>query len=510
MISPRTAVEPSTDQLLFRRQFLLSTEASHVLPNSNSVLVAGRYHLSAHKDLELTHIQGEEKSLTLLGFMLDPDLSEATNEQILRRLIEATAQCRDLFILTETLGGRWALIAHDGIETMVMHDATGQRHVHFTHDPSSGTVMCASKPGIMVEQLDLTMDPNAVDFIQSRNTDDYEIYWMPGDSSLFTEIKALLPNHALFLSNGKCERFWPPSLPPLADHASVFAECLRLIQGQFDSARRRYSLAIPMTAGWDSRLVLALNQKFARDLYAFTLVYPHLPTQSRDVAVPKRLLAKLGITHDVIPYPKYLDQKLKEIYRRSNVSANDAYCGDIQALHDHYPGKRVCVTGDAAEIVKCYYERHRPESEPISAIELAEFSRLGTHPFVIQAFERWLEDAGDPPIDLLDLFCWEQMSGRWQAKIRSEYDLVQESFSPLNNRRLLRIMLTIDPQMRRSPDFKLFAELIETLWPEVLSEPINPPEFVSRKRRLLNVLKKSGALQMVPESVKRRAKSLLR
>jgi hypothetical protein len=370
--------------------------------------------------------------------------------------------------------------------------------------------MCASKPGIMAEQLDLTMDPSAVDFIKSRNTDDYEIYWMPGDSSLFAEIKALLPNHALFLSNGKCERFWPQSHPAPTDHASIIAECLHLIRGQFESARLRYSLAIPMTAGWDSRLVLSLNQKFAEDLYAFTLVYPHLPLQSRDVAVPARLLGKLGITHHVIPYPKNIDQKLKGIYHRSNVSANDAYCGDIQALYESYPGERVCVTGDAAEIVKCYYKRNRPESESISANELAEFSRLGNHPFVIRAFERWLEDAGDPPIGLLDLFCWEQMSGRWQAKIRSEYDMVQESFSPLNNRRLLKIMLAINPQMRRAPDFKLFAELIEALWPEVLSEPINPPEFVSRKRRLLNLLKKSGALHLVPESLIRRAKSLVR
>ena len=510
MNASRPAIDPQAGHLLFRRQFLLSTDARHALSNSNAVDIAGRYHLSAHKELELTHVQFENKSLTLLGFMLDPDRPEDTNEQTLRRLIEATAECRDLFISTETLGGRWVLIAHDGIETMAMHDATGQRHLHFTHDPASGSVMCASKPGIMAEQLGLAMDPSAVDFIRSRPTDDYEIYWMPGDTSLFAEIKALLPNHALFLSNGKSERYWTASPLETMDHATALTECLRLIRGQFECARRRYALAIPMTAGWDSRLVLALNREYARELYAFTLVYPNLPLQSRDVAVPARLLAKLGIRHHVIPYPTRIDEDFKMVFRRNNVAANTAYCRDIQALHDHYPGDRVCVTGDAAEIVKCYYERSRPESEPISAIELAEFSRLGTHSFVIRAFERWLEEVGDPPINLLDLFCWEQMAGRWQAKIRSEYDMVQESFSPLNNRRLLRIMLTINPQTRRAPDFRLFAEMIAALWPEVLSEPINPPEFVSRKRRLINLLKKSGALRMIPETLKNQIKAALR
>lgn len=508
-ISSLTA-SPPDKHLLFRRQFLLSTEASHALPNSNAVIVAERYHLTAHKDLELTHVQSKKTSLTLLGFILDPDRPEASNAQILEHLVEATTQCQDLFALTETLGGRWVLIVHDGVETMVLHDATGQRQVHFTHDTASGNLMCASEPGIMAERVGLTMDPEAVDFIRSRGTDDYEIYWMPGDTSLFAGIKALLPNHALFLSNASCRRYWTPNPPAPADHAAALAECLRLIRGQFASACNRFSLAIPMTAGWDSRLVLALNQGCKRDLYAFTLVYPHLPMQSRDVAVPARLLAKIGIAHHVIPYPKSLDEDFKAIYRRNNLSANDAYCGDIQALHDHYPDERVCVTGDAAEIVKCYYERSRPESQPISANELAEFSRLGTHPFVIRAFDRWLENAENPPIGLLDLFCWEQMSGRWQAKIRSEYDIVQESFSPLNNRKLLEIMLTIDPRLRRAPDFRLFWELIEALWPEVLTEPINPPEFVSRKRRLLNILKKSGAHHLVPESIKERAKALIR
>jgi hypothetical protein len=294
----------------------------------------------------------------------------------------------------------------------------------------------------------------------------------------------------------------------MSDHASSVAECVRLMRGQFESARRRYPLAIPITAGWDSRLVLALNQEYAKEIYAFTLVYPHLPMQSRDVAVPARLLAKLGIYHHVILYPTVIDEALRETYRRSIVTANDAYCGDIQALHDHYPSERICVTGDAAEIVKCYYERSRPGEEPVSAAELAGFTRLGSHPFVIQAFQRWLNDAGDPPIELLDLFCWEQMSGRWQARIRSEYDMVQESFAPLNNRRLLQIMLTIPASLRRAPDFLFFSELIETLWPEVLSEPINPPEFVSRKRRLLNLLKATGLQHLIPPSLKRRIKSL--
>ena len=498
------------DELLFRRQFILSTDAGHALDGGQQILIGGCYHLSAHPDLELTHIEQAGKSLTLLGFALDPDDPEAGNEEILRRLIVRVDSTEDVFSAVESLGGRWVLIVHDGVETTVLHDATGQRQVYFTRPGNGEAVVCASKPGVMAERLGFTMDARAVDFIHSRKSNDYEIYWMPGDTSLYAEIFALLPNHFLTLSDGKCHRVWPTQALAPMSYPQVLAECVRLLRGQIASAQRRFPLAISMTAGWDSRLMLALHQQYTEDLYAFTLVYPHLPRESRDVCVPSRLLGKLGIEHHLVPYPDTIDGAFKEIFRRNNPSANSAYCADTQSLYAIYPSDRVCVTGDVAEIVKCYYERRRPESEPVSALELAELGGLGTHPFAVEAFGKWLQHSGGPSIDLLDLFCWEQMAGRWQARVRAEYDMAQESFAPLNNRRLLRVMLTVDAGMRRGPDFRLLADLIEALWPDVLSEPINPPERPSRARRVLNILKKTGLPQRVPAGAKERIKRAFR
>lgn len=507
MESELTDIQSGMDHLLYRRQFILSSEQGHALKDGRQVLISGRYHLSVHPDLELTHVERDGKSLTLLGFAFDPDRPEATNKQILLRLIESIVRCGDVFQAIDTLGGRWVLIVHDGDETTMLHDATAQRQIYYTHHSKTGAMVCASEAGVIADRLGLSLDARAVDFIKSRKTDDYEIYWMPGDTSLYAEISALLPNHCLSLTAGTSRRFWPVLAPATMDYGQAFAECVRMLRGQIDSARLRFSLAVPMTAGWDSRLMLALSRELADDLYAFTLAYPHLPIESRDVAIPSRLLARLGIDHHVIPYPKVIDGAFKEIFRRNNVSANTAYCADIQAMHVHYPAQRVCVTGDCAEIVKCYYERTRPASEPVTATELAEFSRLGSHPFAVEAFARWLESAGNPPIDMLDLFCWEQMSGRWQSKVRAEYDMVQESFAPLNNRRLLCMMLAVDPGLRCSPDFRLFTDLIIELWPEVLSEPINPPETISSSRRLINAIKKTGVLQFVPESTQEKVKA---
>jgi hypothetical protein len=222
------------------------------------------------------------------------------------------------------------------------------------------------------------------------------------------------------------------------------------------------------------------------------------------------LLGKLGIPHHLIPYPATIDEDFKRIYRTNNASANDAYCSDAQALHGVYPDSRVCVTGDAAEVVKCHFRRTRPAHEPVDANELAGMAGLGSHRFVIAAFGDWLAAAGNPPVDLSDLFCWEQMGGRWQAKVRAEFDIVQESFSPLNNRLLLTMMLGIRRERRQAPDFLMFHEIVETLWPETLAEPVNPPETQSRKRHVLNLIKLTRLHRLVPAKRRSALKSALR
>jgi hypothetical protein len=503
--------EPSNEanHLLYRRQFILSSVKSHRLANGNHLHIGESYHLSAHRDLELTQVRSGRRSLTLAGFALDPAQPASGNQEILHRLLDTTSTLDDLFQAVDSLGGRWALIVEDENNISILNDATGQREVYYAFDQITGTTICASGSSLLADRLGLTMDEQAVAFINSRKVDDYEIYWMPGETSLYAKVSALLPNHCLSLNTGRTFRFWPKEPPASADLQDVLTECLQLLRGQIESARRRFPLAVPMTAGWDSRLMLALNKQNSTDLYAFTLAYPNLPIDSRDVCVPAKLLAKLGIDHSIIAYPTIIDESLKETYRRNNSSANNAYCGDIQALRENFPEERVCVTGDAAEIVKCYYQCSNSTSGPTPADELAKLSRLGRHLFVVRAFDKWLKDAEGTPVELLDLFCWEQMAGRWQAKVRAEYDIVQESFAPLNNRRLLNLMLGLNPALRRSPHFTLFAELIEALWPEVLSEPINPPEKVSRPRRILEAMKLTAILQFVPDSAKKKLKEVL-
>jgi hypothetical protein len=102
--------------------------------------------------------------------------------------------------------------------------------------------------------------------------------------------------------------------------------------------------------------------------------------------------------------------------------------------------------------------------------------------------------------DELDLFYMEHRMGNWQAQSQLEWAIVHEVLTPFNNRELIDLMLSVPVKYRIKPNFILFTNVIDILWPELLNYPINPKIFrrkvrdkvwkITDKLGVLNILKK--------------------
>ncbi|MFZ2650029.1 MAG: hypothetical protein WA210_07970 [Burkholderiaceae bacterium] len=507
------SVSDKTDELLYRRQFFLGVDDLRAFPRWNRQEIAGKYRLCAHPDLRITHCENERRSITLLGYILDPDNPGANDETIVVSLLEKFSSPTDIPGLTYRLGGRWVIIAHDGEKTVLFHDAAGLRQIYYFQALIRGRqeTICASQPGLIAETFSLSPDPGAIDYVKSRGDSDSEVHWMPGDTSQYRDIRALLPNHRLDLHNSEVARYWPTGRLQSISLDRGVAEAIGLLRGLVESARNRYPLSIAMTAGWDSRLMLALGKDAKEDLYCYTMTYPDLSEASRDVWVPAKLLGNIDLVHHLIKYPTIINQAFKNIFKKNSSALHRAYCADAQALYENYPADRMCVTGDVAEIAKCYYRLRRNPENRVSANDLARVSKVGNHHFAVSAFDSWLSRlTGDEQIDLLDLFCWEQTAGRWHAQIRAEYDISQESFAPLNCRSLLETMLAVDKKHRQAPDYTLFRQIISALWSELLLVPINPREKIKWKWIVVDALTRIHLYQLIPSALKEFGKRLLK
>jgi hypothetical protein len=98
------------------------------------------------------------------------------------------------------------------------------------------------------------------------------------------------------------------------------------------------------------------------------------------------------------------------------------------------------------------------------------------HSFAEIHFSNWVENLGEHfEYKILDLFYWEQRIGSWFANNCLEFDSAwRDIFIPYNSRKLLVDMLAVNEIFRKGPDYYLYKRLMKKMWPEVLSEPINP------------------------------------
>jgi hypothetical protein len=501
------------ETLSFRRQFVLGPRFVDTFPSWQRIVVDTILHLTVHPDLDVCHIARHDKSITLLGYILDPANPTASNTDIVTGLVGTLHTCDDLFEHTARLGGRWVLVARDGVRTIVLGDAAGLRQVAYTTEAVPGPIWCASQPGLIAEVVDLTVDREALAFRRAAaDQPGNSLMWFPGDATPYSDIRCLLPNHYLDLGARRSVRFWPRSNLPTIRLGTALRKSSELLNGLMESAKHRFRLMLPLTAGWDSRLMLAASRSMAHNIFCFTAIFPGATEHDRDVTTPARLLARLGLPHAVLDCRNGVDDEFAEIYRRNVIMGHKEYCAVAQALLDQTPSDGVCLKGDVAEVAKCYYRIESSSESEITAEELARVAELPTHPFVIAAFDGWLADARAHSYNvlLLDLFFWEQGAGRLQEMTQAECDIARESFSPLNCRSLLTTMLSVPERYRQRPTFDLLGMLIRRLWPDVLLEPINgrlETATEARIRRAFHGLKLS---RLVPRPIKWTAKRLIR
>lgn len=491
MTLPQGKYDISTlEKLLFRRQFILGPHFIEDFSSWKRIKVRDNICLTVHPDLNRRQTVYRAKSITLLGYILDPNDPLSQDQDIIDSLVRKLDTCDGLdnfFQYTYMYGGRWILIVDNGQEIRLFNDPAGFRQLFYTDFSFSSNLWCASQPGMIAQLMNLTMDKKALGFITNYESKGLREYWWPGDTSPFKGIKHLLPNHYLDLEKGSYHRFWPHEDLKYLSLEEGIERTSAGLKGLMKSAFNRFKLSLTITAGWDSRLLLAASREVSHKIYYFSMLRG---SNDRDVIIPSRLLPKLGLKYNIMRYPARMDNEFKKIYNRNVVTAHSLWGRMAQGLFDCYPQDRVCVKGNACEIARGrqVFTLPEPENGNVTSQKLAWLMKMEDSPFVIKAFNKWLSEVPKTyNIKLLDLFYWEQRMGNWQAMSQLEWDIVQEVLAPFNCRALLIDMLSVDQEYRDPPGYQLYHKVILNLWPEVLEEPINPRISPQKKSTKLTV-----------------------
>jgi hypothetical protein len=274
-------------------------------------------------------------------------------------------------------------------------------------------------------------------------------------------------------------------------------ECTHLLQGIMLSASKRFNLCFGISAGLDSRLLLAASKDVTNKIQFFTQKTRGMDEENPEIAIPRNLMKNLGLNHKFLTLAEDLPPNFEHILSKNIMAAKKFKGINVYTIkHQLMPTEDnfSVVYGNLSEISK--RDRFRYPIVPkflLSSTLLAECVRMTGSTIAHKEFSSWLDEVKKLTkynVNILDLMHWEHRVGSWAAMSFSEYDIAFDTICPYGCRAYITSMLGVPFRYRTMPDYKLHKAIINNLWPEVLQEDIITinNEKVKWRKIMLNFL----------------------
>ena len=480
----------------FRKQYIASDRPIEGLEDDFLEEKIGALRVYRHGELDCFRAEAKIKAagaaggsgrieLLALGFMIDPRRPEAENDEILKGLAAEAADGSGgyqgfsrLMEALQEISGRYAVFYEGSDGRYVINDACALRSVYYTRD---GRLFICSAERLFLEVIggDLQIAPEKRRYIESRAFEWDEHSWM-GDDGHDDRLGKLTPNHYLDIGRRTVERT-PLFFPDLKNDGEVISYVKVRLEGSLDAACRRWKPMIGVTAGTDTRLLVAASKKFARDIQFYTFA-GRPDADSPDIYISRELSGRLGIDWELLVTEPLREDFLRVYEAEHTFPRRLPKTRRIQYLYDHHRDDgSLVINGNCTEIARTNYGTVK-FSTPGA---MADVIGYPWQPYVLRKCREWLDDTEDfvrqYGIPRADLIYWEMRMGNWHALHAHEQDIAAEEFSPFNHKGIILALLSVDVRRRLPPDYPFFHDLIAAMWPECLDVEINPDNTLKKK-----------------------------
>jgi len=468
------------NHLKYRRQFLLTTEPITNL-NDWKKRTLNKHTLYSHPDLTTFYLNHNKAEIVLLGHILNPYNHKETELEILKK-IAISPNPIDIAKVLYSLSGRFVLLVKTENRTLFFNDACGLRSFNYSY--YNGALQIASQPLLLklaVGDL-VTKKERYFSFSNSDYRKNNKENWFPSGTTLYKDVHHLAPNHYLDSETLSQHRYWPNEKYTLNDYTSSLEKFSNLLQSILIAGSEKYNLSLGITAGFDSRIILSTCKPVKENMSFYTLKYRNMNNSSRDIKVPLKLNKIMHLNHKIINCELTTEPGFAKIYEEnSDMSHLDDWGQIAYGISKTFKKDMMAIKGSCSETGRCYFYKSGKHPKLNSGIDLIAYNTNWKGiSFIENRLTNWFntlkEDKTNFGYPILDLFHWEISTGSWQMQNQLEWDIVHETFTPFNNRELLDTMLRIDPKFRSRPNnYQLYQDTILKFWPEVLSQPVNPP-----------------------------------
>ncbi len=425
----------------------------------------GRYYLSVDSYTQIDIGEKGGRKVVVLGDVIN--VLSGNSSAVAQWLSDISEDIDTLISAEKELGGQYLIFFSDSADRLyVIGDATCSIPIFYSpeHD-------CCSNSAVRIaETFGLKPDPDLVRL--KDNTSDRKII-MPGDVTVYKEIFCLLPNHYCEMTQGTAVRFVnafkeQEAISPKKAAQITHPMILRIAEYYY----RRYPILCPVTAGRDSRLVLAYFSKISGNtVNAYTFRHKGVTDESDAISIPRALCDRLNISFTVyedLELPDEWKAHMDHLLGENCYSKRLASVAYTMGVH---LGDFAAVNGDiVGQIGKSSIHR----SLPVKYAEAKYFTKR-LHNFdrkCPQIIDRWIKETSDSgeKIELYDLFSIESRLARMfgpNNMMRSE--MGQKHLNIFNSRSIIYCWTAVSRDERIKD--MIHRELLKLTVPALLEIP---------------------------------------
>ena len=242
------------------------------------------------------------------------------------------------------------------------------------------------------------------------------------------------------------------------------------VRSTIGAVAAEHSLTLSLTAGRDSRILLACARDVMERTSLFTLV-PEM-ADSVDAHLACRLSDRFELRHETLPVVPAEPGTLSEWLSSTGHAVSGNLWQGHRSLHRLDPA-RALLPGTAGEVGRAHtYRLGDPVEGVVSPRTLLKRLRLPAHDLYLEHAEVWL--AGLPELShesTLELAYVEQRLSCWAGPGHYGNQTSRFELAPFASRPLFRAMLALPLAYRHRE--QLTTDILRRAWPELLELPFN-------------------------------------
>lgn len=475
-------------------QFLLSRDETVAAPGW-TVREVGPWKLSHHEALAWTEVVARDGGNLgwFLGTILDPDGTAPTGrvEAPLPAAAGADPDAVEDFVFR--YGGRWLFFDLDTDAPSVLMDPIGTLAlVYDTRAPRAAatTTLLDPEAGFGKEHLGIDVPfpiPN---------------HYYPGELTGSVGVKRLMADYRLDLNTMTAVRHWPRENVRRVATREETEACIRTIVDGVQSVMRalaeRGELLLSLTAGRDSRMLLACCRELADRITCFTFDFPTL-TGPVDLAVARLLCRDMGLEHVTVPIVDVDEATQRRYLERIGFAGHPGKAWDfLVAAGTHLDTSKSWAIAYSSEVGRGNYwkPRDRADVRP-DAVDLLARGGLPPLPSFVRAMDDWIDslDYCDTFV-ILDILALEHRGCGWAMAHLHGAAPFRDIIVPYSRRDILDAMMRLPLGLRKEQGMP--REVIRATWPELLRYPFQrTPGAAGRWREIRDMTLRPRVLKVM-------------